>query len=347
MFPPPARYRARYATDGRLPPLHELALERPAVDAAGSASASRGRRRSRPSCPPAAPGPAAAAPGSRCRRRRVYSSRSVAAEQRGRDLAGRQPDAEPERLAAPRPAQRASSSAWRRCIATAARAARSAWSSCGNGAPNTAITASPTYCITVPPCVEDRRVHLGPVLVELPGEHGRVGALGDARVAADVGHQHGDDRAARSARCAAPSRAASRPARRAAAGSASRPAPRGRRSPSAAGAAGAARPPRPALAPWASSRKSARSRRSTASGVVPAATAMALTGRPSATWRRSSSSSLGQLAVVARPGATSASHDLGVEHRAAGRDLADGPGELVAVAHPVLEQVGVAGGAFG
>ena len=36
------------------------------------------------------------------------------------------------------------------CIAIAACMARSAWSSCGNGAPNTAITASPTNCITVP-----------------------------------------------------------------------------------------------------------------------------------------------------------------------------------------------------
>ena len=37
--------------------------------------------------------------------------------------------------------------------------------------------------------------------------------------------------------------------------------------------------------------------------------------------------------------------DLRVEHRAAGRHLAHCPGELVALADPVLEEVGVAGGA--
>ena len=36
------------------------------------------------------------------------------------------------------------------CMPSAAATARSAWSSCSNGAPNTAITASPTNCITVP-----------------------------------------------------------------------------------------------------------------------------------------------------------------------------------------------------
>ena len=40
---------------------------------------------------------------------------------------------------------------WARCIAAAAASARSAWSALATGAPNTAITASPTYCITVPP----------------------------------------------------------------------------------------------------------------------------------------------------------------------------------------------------
>ena len=50
------------------------------------------------------------------------------------------------------------------------RAPRSAWSSCGNGAPNTAITASPTYCMTVPPSSRIGGVHLGAVRVELPGQ---------------------------------------------------------------------------------------------------------------------------------------------------------------------------------
>ena len=40
-------------------------------------------------------------------------------------------------------------------------------------------------------------------------------------------------------------------------------------------------------------------------------------------------------------------HDLGVEHRSAGRHLPDRSGELVAFADPVLEHVGVPGGAFG
>ena len=39
--------------------------------------------------------------------------------------------------------------------------------------------------------------------------------------------------------------------------------------------------------------------------------------------------------------------DRRVEHRAAGRDLAHGAGELVALGDPVLEEVGVAGGAVG
>ena len=42
-----------------------------------------------------------------------------------------------------------------------------------------------------PTGAEDGTVHLRPVTVELLGEHGRVGVLGDRRVAADVAHQHG------------------------------------------------------------------------------------------------------------------------------------------------------------
>ena len=38
--------------------------------------------------------------------------------------------------------------------------------------------------------------------------------------------------------------------------------------------------------------------------------------------------------------------DPGIEHRAAGRHLADGSKQLIAVRHPVLQQVGVAGRAF-
>ena len=116
----------------------------------------------------------------------------VAPEQRGRDLAGRQPDAEPERLepfglprrVRPRPDARASRPRPR-------RPAR-AWSSCGNGAPNTAITASPTYCITVPPWSRIAAFISARCVLSWPASTVGSRPLGDARVAAHVGHQHGD-----------------------------------------------------------------------------------------------------------------------------------------------------------
>ena len=113
----------------------------------------------------------------------VYSSRSVAPEQRGRDLAGREADAEPERLEAlglPRLVQLRLRA---RASRTAVWAACTAWSSCGNGAPNTAITASPTYCITVPPWSRIAAFISARCRLSWPGEHGRVAALRDARVA--------------------------------------------------------------------------------------------------------------------------------------------------------------------
>ena len=76
-------------------------------------------------------------------------------------------------------------------MAMAAATARSAWSACGNGAPKTAITASPTNCMTVPGLAEDRPVHRGPVRAELAGQLARIGVLGDRRVRPDVAHQHG------------------------------------------------------------------------------------------------------------------------------------------------------------
>ena len=116
----------------------------------------------------------------------------LAAEQGRGHVAGRQADAEPERgqalglpgLDSRLPGGGASPSA--------ARTARSAWSAWGNGAPNTAMTASPTYCMTVPVLVEDGGVHLPAVGVELAGQHGRIGGLGDGAVAPHVGHEHGD-----------------------------------------------------------------------------------------------------------------------------------------------------------
>ena len=193
---------------------------------------------------------------------------------------------------------------------------------------------------------EDRVVHLGAVRVELPGEHGRVGALGDARVAAHVGHQHGDveplglaDRRGRRG-------AASRRGRPGAAGSASRPAPRGRRSPSAAGAAGAARPRARRSLPSRASGTALRSRRSRLRAWCSARAAIAFTGRPSAihcsSWSSRSSSS-----PSARAGATSASTIAGSSMLPPVATSRTARHELVAVADAVLQQVRVPGGAVG
>ena len=100
----------------------------------------------------------------------------------------------------------------------------------------------------------------------------------------------------------------------------------------------------PAVAASEILRKSCSTSALTAAGVVAFATAIALIGRPSATiW--SSSSSAG----VSPPSPVTGLHqrldDLGVEHRPAGGDLAHGPGELVALGDPILQQVGVTGGA--
>ena len=74
--------------------------------------------------------------------------------------------------------------------------------------------------------------------------------------------------------------------------------------------------------------------------------AIALIGRPSATWCSSSSS-----AAVSPPSSGDRLHerldDLRVEHRAAGRDLAHGARELVALGDAVLQEVGVARRAVG
>ena len=102
----------------------------------------------------------------------------------------------------------------------------------------------------------------------------------------------------------------------------------------------------PALAPLASLRNSCSTASFTASGVVWRLAAMALIGRPSATCS-SSSSSCSERSPSARTGAHQRVDDLGVEHRAAGGHRADGLDQLVALGHPVLQQVGVAGGALG
>ncbi len=115
------------------------------------------------------------------------------AEQRGGDRTGREADAEPERRHARGEPPLVERALRVRASRRGRDTARSAWSSCGTGAPKHAITASPTNCITVPSSSRMALVHLGAVLVELARELRRVGALGDARVAADVGHEHGHD----------------------------------------------------------------------------------------------------------------------------------------------------------
>ena len=72
--------------------------------------------------------------------------------------------------------------------------------------------------MTVPPSLEDRGVHLGAVRVEHPRERRRIDALGDAGVAADVRHQHGDRHVLGLAELAPAARAASRSGRREACG---------------------------------------------------------------------------------------------------------------------------------
>ena len=102
------------------------------------------------------------------------------------------------------------------------------------------------------------------------------------------------------------------------------------------------RPRVPVLAPFDKLQEERlRPHRSPRPGWCPCAAAMALIGLPSATSRSRSSSA----AVEARRRRVAGCHerfdDLGVEHRAAGGDLADGAGELVAFGHPILEEVGV------
>ena len=61
----------------------------------------------------------------------------------------------------------------------------------------------------------------------------------------------------------------------------------------------------------------------------------------------SSASSSGEIAFDRAHRVDQGADDRGVEHRAAGGHLADGPGELVALGDPVLQQVGVPGRALG
>ena len=139
---------------------------------------------------------------------------------------------------------------------------------------------------------------------------------------------------------------ASRPGRRAGAGTASRPAPRGRRSPGGASAAGAGRRRPRSTRPWPASRNRCSTSSDTASGVVRRATAMALIGWPSAIKVRSSSSAALRSSSPGCTGPHEGVDDGRVEQGAAGGHGADGVDELVALGQPVLQQVGVAGGAL-
>ena len=73
-------------------------------------------------------------------------------------------------------------------ISTAAAIACSAWSTSSTGAPNSAITMSPTNLSTVP-WSEDHFDHAREVLVQLPDELLGLALLGDRGEAADVGEQ--------------------------------------------------------------------------------------------------------------------------------------------------------------
>ena len=74
----------------------------------------------------------------------------------------------------------------------AAAIARSAWSELGTGAPKTAITESPTYCMTVPPSARMAPFISARWRLSWPARADGSVVLGDARIAPDVGHQHGD-----------------------------------------------------------------------------------------------------------------------------------------------------------
>ena len=185
------------------------------------------------------------------------------------------------------------------CMPAAAATARSAWSGCGNGAPNTAITASPTNCMTVPSSPRIALFIAARCRFSCPASCGRVGLLRDRRVRPDVAHQHGDDDPLGLADPQRPSRAACRPGPRAAAGTASRPAPCRRRSPGAAGAAGTAPPGRPPTPRWRASRTPPPPRRRPPTAAAARRAAIALIVRPSAISPSSSSS-----AALSPPGAT-------------------------------------------
>ena len=276
----------------------------------------------------------------------VYSSRSSEPSSAAATSPGREPDAEPERRqAAARPAL-VRARAWRVVHRDRGRARRGRRGRpAATGAPNTAITASPTNCITVP-------------------SSSRIARFIAARCALSCARAPSGRRArrwpsSRGCRTSAPSppaprsRRCCRPSLRS---FSARPPGRSRLSVSPCSSRSTiawcsmrsrrSEPPAPALAPCASFRNRCSTASAIAAGVVLRGAAIALIGRPSATFCRSPSSS-----AVSSPRPVTGVHqrldDLGIEHRPAGRDLADGARELVALGDAVLEQVRVARGAVG
>ena len=101
----------------------------------------------------------------------------------------------------------------------------------------------------------------------------------------------------------------------------------------------------PVLAPSDSFKKSFSTESATSAAVVLRDAAIALIGRPSATLVQELLVVGGEAGVVGDR-RDERLDDLRVDHRPAGRDLADGPRELVALGHAVLEEVGVPGRAL-
>ena len=275
---------------------------------------------------------------------RVYSSRS----------------SDPSRAAAaspvdsPRPSpnggrpsarQRPLISACRAGMSSAAATARSAWSGCENGAPKTAITASPTNCITVPSSPRMAWFMAARCVLSWPAswlgsacsamvEYDRMSLISTVTSTTSVFPMSRPSRRSFSASPPGSRRDRDSPCSSRSTmhwwSSRSR-----RRAPSV-----------PAETPWASLTNSASTWVSTASGVVRWAAAMALMGLPSATQFNSvSSESVRPPWVVT--GRDEGIDDGGVECGAAGGHRPHRVDQLVALGDVVLEEVAVAGRAFG
>ena len=156
-FSIPQSFRSSSPSAGRRPPA-SLVPSRTRRRAGSTAGRPAARRASRPTAP--CPGGRARSC-SRCARftvspTTVYSSRSSEPSNAAATSPVDSPMPRPN-SGSPSARHLSLTASWRSCIAQAACTRVAAWSSCGNGAPNTAITASPTYCMTVPPSRGSRR----------------------------------------------------------------------------------------------------------------------------------------------------------------------------------------------